>query len=410
MKRNVLGAILIVALAVPGTAQLIGGGSGGGGSTSSGSGSHSSHNTEFAPMLEELSLTGGPRSNEPVMIHRVVRNFETAHFTCAWLMTDANAGSPCLRSAQFAILKVVNAHLEFQELDLHECHNIVLHSIVMDESGNEVDSTETPGVVNAIGEITFAHSRYPRLMRGYSVLSVLDLELIPAENTPVRMHKTLAPTVNLLDTTAVYARDGKLSIKNGIHWKMPTVLPTHALEMAEVGAPQVNQFWLINGSFTTLLNIENVETVLPAGAFDLLIGEGAVRAEGTGGLWQIAEKCSSATGTAIDDLTVIVRGDEILPATRIDRGAGAALWLCDASGLSFSGAEETPIEIWVNVNAAPPSGTTLLHIQNVEVGNYSPELALLFPQRFIAGPEIPFSGLSNFETNPSGIVGLSFSH
>ena len=189
------------------------------------------------------------------------------------------------------------------------------------------------------------------------------------------------------------------------------VLPKHALEMAVVGAPLVNQFWLINGNFTMLVDAWNRETTLPAGASDWLIAEFILRGIGQGGLWKLSEKCVDATTTVIEQITLVVNGGEqTLFGTRLDRGESGALWLFDAHGITFSATEEVLAEVWVNVKVDPPSGQTFLHIQDIEVGNYSERVNVMFANRFIAAHELPFSGLWDYEVNPSGIVGFSFTH
>ena len=387
--------------------RTIGSVSGGGGN---GGGGHST-NTSFTPTLEVLPLSWGVLSNEPEVVEVVVRDNEPAVFYRAWLMQDENAHVVDHRIAVFAIRKVMNAHLEYEELDLHEMEFAQLHCIVLDESGDEVRRMVVPGIVTPIGDIQFVYELYPILFAHESLLSVLEMHLRPGVNTLVRMHRTLAPSVDLMDTSSTFAMEFNMGFKVGWRWKESVVLPADALDCSLVGAPMVNQFFLINDDgFTVLLDATHWEFELPAGANDLLIAEFRIRGNGQGGIWKLAEHCGNATGTALDALTLVVSGTEVLPGIRLDRGTSGALWLCDAHDLTFSATEEVPVEIWVNTDPELQSGDTLLHVQDVEVGNYSEEFNILFANRFIAGNYIRFSGLWDFSQNPSGLVGFSFSH
>lgn len=380
--------------------------SGGGGSGGGGSGHP---NAGFSPTLEELPIAGDSRSNEPVVVHRMVRDGAAATFCRAWLMESLSTD---FKIATFVIKKVVNAHLEYEELDLHEMELVQLHYIILNNEGDELQRILIPGVVTPIGGIEFIYNYYPLLFPGQKVLSVLEMHLRPGATTPVRMHRTIAPAVNLMDPTATIAREFNFGMKWEKARRMErTVLPKYALDMATVGAPLVNQFWLVNGNFTMLVDAWNRETTLPAGASDWLIAEFILRGTGQGGVWKLAEKCVDASSTVIEQMTLLVNGGEhTLIGTRLDRGGSGALWLFDAGSVTFSATEEVPVEIWVNVDVAPPTGTTFLHIQDIEVGNYSDEVNVMFAQRFIAAHELPFSGLWDFEANPSGIAGFAFTH
>ncbi len=380
-----------------------GGGSGGGG----GGGTHT--RASFSPTLEELPLTGGPRSNDPVVVHRMVRDNASETFYRAWLMESESA---TFKIATFAIKKVVNTHVGYEELDFHELDLVQLHYIILDSEGNELRRILIPGLVTPIGDIQFFYSYCPLLFGGQKVLSVLEMHLREGVNTPVRIHRVIAPAVNLMDPTATTAREFNFSLKwRGARWMERAVLPKHALDTTMVGAPLANQFWLLNGNFTMLVDAWNRETTLPAGASDWLIAEFILRGTGQGGLWKLSERCVSVSpNTAIEQMTLVVRGEQVLIGTRLDRGESGALWLFDAHGITFSATEEVLAEVWVNVKVDPPSGQTFLHIQDIEVGNYSERVNVMFANRFIAAHELPFSGLWDYEVNPSGIVGFSFTH
>ncbi len=354
-------------------------------------------------------------NTEPTITTVNLRDYETVQMYRAWLVEDLNADAVDIRFAIFMVKRIVNAPITGQEdrmLNLNELRNSTLYYIILDEDGNQKRIVPIRGVVRK-GAIQFGFRimDIPKLYlrTGDKLLLVLEFSLKSTENNYGRAYRTIAPALDLLDPSALrimeYNPHGTLGEQG---WKdRAPALPQTMRANAVVGKPQENQFFLLNPYGTAVFElVRRCEGIFP-GDSNKLIAHIPIRAQGRGGIWQIAERewvpripsidppveipDAPAPGTPKDlipysfltDLKLVI-GMVEFQGIRIQKEEGV-VWLFDMSDSLWGEGwpDEKQVDVYASLDSnANPESYTELYFSSITIGWDNP---IAFPKSFMFG-------------------------
>jgi len=400
-----------------------GGGSGGGGSVDYDIPLPPGTEGKFAPIVTLLPAWYGldtsdqpyvPESNtEPTITAVNLQDYETVRMYRAWLVEDQNADAVDIRFAIFMVNRIVNAPITGQEnrmLDFNELSNPTLYYIIVDEDGKLKRQVPVRGMVReGVIRFGFRTMDIPKLYlrAGDKLLLVLEFSLKSTKNNyDGRAYRTIAPALDLLDPSALRIMEYNVRGSfNEFGWQdRSPALPSDMRANAVVGKPQKNQFFLLNPYGTAVFDIvRRCEGIFP-GNTGKLIAHMPIRAQGKGGIWQIAEREWAPVEipeTPVPEAPDSTQNKDVIPYSfltdlklvigtigfqgiRIQKEEGV-VWLFDMSESSWDGNWPVEKQIDVYASLAPDANSesyTELLFESITIGWGYP---VAFPRGFSFG-------------------------
>jgi len=378
---------------------------------------------KFAPIVTLLPAWYGldtsdqpyvPESNtEPTITAVNLQDYETVRMYRTWLVEDQNADAVDIRFAIFMVNRIVNAPITGQEnrmLDFNELSNPTLYYIIVDEDGKLKRQVPVRGMVReGVIRFGFRTMDIPKLYlrAGDKLLLVLEFSLKSTKNNyDGRAYRTIAPALDLLDPSALRIMEYNVRGSfNEFGWQdRSPALPSDMRANAVVGKPQKNQFFLLNPYGTAVFDIvRRCEGIFP-GNTGKLIAHMPIRAQGKGGIWQIAEREWAPVEipeTPVPEAPDSTQNKDVIPYSfltdlklvigtigfqgiRIQKEEGV-VWLFDMSESSWDGNWPVEKQIDVYASLAPDANSesyTELLFESITIGWGYP---VAFPRGFSFG-------------------------
>jgi len=375
------------------------------------------------------------QNTEPIITTINLRDYETVRMYRAWLIEDQNADMADIRFAIFMVNRIVNAPITGQEdrmLSFNELTNPTLYYVILDRDGNLKRKVPVRGMVREeVIRFGFRTADMPKLYlrEGDKLLLVLEFSLKEGEiNVYDHLQKTIAPAIDLLDPSALRIMEFNLHGPfNSLGWEnRAPALPSTLRANAVVGKPQNNQFFLLNPYGTCVFDLERrCEGIFP-GDSHKLITQMPIRAQGSGGIWQInereyvqvqqeevtpapepVEKDTTSSPSLLTELSLAINGKEEVPGMRIEKEDGMVVWLFDMSKASWEGSwpQTRTVEIYASLGQdANPESWTELYFSSISIGWN------MFPAGFSFGNMGRYNGLWDAGGNSINVFGTSFPH
>jgi len=326
---------------------------------------------------------------------------------------DQNADAVDIRFAIFMVNRIVNAPITGQEnrmLDFNELSNPTLYYIIVDEDGKLKRQVPVRGMVReGVIRFGFRTMDIPKLYlrAGDKLLLVLEFSLKSTKNNyDGRAYRTIAPALDLLDPSALRIMEYNVRGSfNEFGWQdRSPALPSDMRANAVVGKPQKNQFFLLNPYGTAVFDIvRRCEGIFP-GNTGKLIAHMPIRAQGKGGIWQIAEREWAPVEipeTPVPEAPDSTQNKDVIPYSfltdlklvigtigfqgiRIQKEEGV-VWLFDMSESSWDGNWPVEKQIDVYASLAPDANSesyTELLFESITIGWGYP---VAFPRGFSFG-------------------------